>query len=61
MYELEPRLVHATVSDYSHIQNMWRFYVYDIGRECGFNIGWVHSPINIKNHSSNLKATASSR
>jgi predicted acetyltransferase len=24
----------------SIIENMWRFYIYDMGRYCGFNKGW---------------------
>lgn len=35
-YNLVPTLVAATISDYRVIQNMARFYVYDLSRECGF-------------------------
>ena len=35
-YSLYP----ATPVDYPLIQRMWLFYVYDMGRECGFNKGW---------------------
>lgn len=31
-----PRLVRATMADYPVIQNMARFYVYDMSRYCGF-------------------------
>ncbi len=31
---LEPRLMPATITDYPTIQNMARFYVYDISRNC---------------------------
>ena len=30
----------ATITDYPFIQHMWLFYIYDMGRECGFNKGW---------------------
>ncbi|HXF90771.1 MAG TPA: hypothetical protein VNJ29_02445 [Candidatus Nitrosotenuis sp.] len=30
------QLIHATLDDYPTIQNMARFYVYDLSRECGF-------------------------
>ncbi|WP_454783756.1 GNAT family N-acetyltransferase [Legionella sp. WA2024007413] len=33
----EPQLVQATLEDYPTIQNMARFYVYDMSKECGFN------------------------
>lgn len=33
-------LYSATMSDYSLIQHMWLFYIYDMGRECGFIKGW---------------------
>ncbi|WP_454780791.1 GNAT family N-acetyltransferase [Legionella sp. WA2022007384] len=32
----EPQLVLATLKDYPTIQNMARFYVYDMSKECGF-------------------------
>ena len=36
----------ATLADYPLIQRMWLFYVYDMGRECGFNKGW-ECPANL--------------
>ncbi|MGQ3889070.1 GNAT family N-acetyltransferase [Legionella sp. CNM-1927-20] len=33
---LLPKLVTATLDDYPTIQNMARFYVYELSRECGF-------------------------
>jgi predicted acetyltransferase len=33
---MEIKIVLATLSDYPVIQNMARFYVYDLSRECGF-------------------------
>lgn len=33
---LTPVLIEATLDDYSIVQNMARFYVYDISRYCGF-------------------------
>jgi hypothetical protein len=33
---LLPRLILATLEDYPTIQNMARFYVYELSRECGF-------------------------
>lgn len=35
-HNLIPTLVAATTGDYQVIQNMARFYVYDLSRECGF-------------------------
>lgn len=41
MKELQPKLVPATINDYSVIQNMARFYAYDISRYCGQSYeGW---------------------
>ena len=40
MPRLKPDLIKATLADYPLIENMWRFYVYDMGRYCGFNEGW---------------------
>ena len=37
---LKPRLYQATMVDYPLIQHMWLFYIYDMGRECGFIKGW---------------------
>lgn len=31
-----PRIIPATIEDYPTIQNMARFYVYDLSRDCGF-------------------------
>jgi predicted acetyltransferase len=39
--EHTPKLVPATLADYPTIQNMGRFYVYDMSRECGPHYpGW---------------------
>lgn len=38
--ELVPHLVLATKNDIQTIQNMWLYYIYDMGRECGFIKGW---------------------
>jgi predicted acetyltransferase len=35
-----PTLVKATLSDHRVIQNMARFYVYDMSRYCGHSPGW---------------------
>lgn len=40
MLKPKPDLIKATLEDYPLIENMWRFYVYDMGRYCGFNEGW---------------------
>lgn len=32
-----PQIIPATLADYPTIQNMARFYVYDMSRECGLN------------------------
>ncbi|ARG98372.1 GNAT family N-acetyltransferase [Legionella micdadei] len=37
---LEPQLIPATGDDYSTIQNLARFYVYDMSRYCGFLPDW---------------------
>lgn len=37
MKNLNPRLTKATLLDYPTIQNMARFYVYEMSRECGLN------------------------
>ena len=34
------KLIPATIEDYSIIQRMWPFYVYDLGRECGSLESW---------------------
>lgn len=35
-----------TLEDYATIENMWRYYVYDMGRYCGLLEGW-ECPINL--------------
>lgn len=35
-----PKIIPATTDDYPTVENMWRFYIYDMGRYCGFNKGW---------------------
>lgn len=35
-----PTLIKATLADYPIIQNMARFYVYDLSRTCGKSPGW---------------------
>jgi predicted acetyltransferase len=35
-----PELCPASMSDYAVIENLWRYYVYDMGRYCGFTRGW---------------------
>jgi predicted acetyltransferase len=37
---MSPVLVQATVADHATIQNMARFYVYDMSRHCGEESGW---------------------
>lgn len=37
MKNFTPRLTKATLLDYPTIQNMARFYVYEMSRECGLN------------------------
>jgi len=39
-------LYEATLADYATIENMWRYYVYDMGRYCGFIKGW-ECPIDL--------------
>jgi predicted acetyltransferase len=40
-YQIEPILLPATIADYPVIQNMARFYAYDISRYCGQSFeGW---------------------
>lgn len=34
------RIIKAKANDYPIIQHMWPFYIYDMGRYCGFNPGW---------------------
>jgi predicted acetyltransferase len=36
----------ASHDDYATIENMWRYYVYDMGRYCGFTKGW-ECPVNL--------------
>lgn len=38
--QLMPVIIPATFADYPTIQKMWPFYVYDLGRECGFAKDW---------------------
>jgi predicted acetyltransferase len=39
--DLKAHLIPATLADYPMIQNMARFYVYDLSRECGLHYpGW---------------------
>ncbi len=39
---LKPQLIPAAIQDYSIIQNMSPFYIYDISRHCGFNsLDWA--------------------
>lgn len=37
---MNPILIPALRNDYLCIQRMFLFYVYDLGRTCGFNPGW---------------------
>ena len=37
MAKIVPKLIPATLDDYPAIQNMARFYVYEMSRECGLN------------------------
>ena len=38
----QPQLIPATLTDYPSIQNMARFYVYEMSRECGLNsLDWA--------------------
>lgn len=41
-----PKIIPATIIDYPIIENMWHFYIYDMGRYCGLNEGW-EDPINL--------------
>lgn len=52
-----PRLVKATIADHPIIQNMARFYVYDLSRYCGFiSDDWacppdgLYSDVDLKNY-----------
>ena len=38
--KLDPRLIPATMDDYPIIQNMWLYYIYDMGRECRLMKDW---------------------
>ena len=38
--QLIPRLITATLGELAIVQNLWLFYIYDMGRQCGFNKGW---------------------
>ena len=33
---MKPKLIKATMADYPVVQNMARFYAYDMSRYCGF-------------------------
>ena len=44
--ELKPQLIEATLADYPIIQNMWLFYIYELGRYCGAINGW-ECPVNL--------------
>lgn len=37
---LKPIIIPASMNDYPIIEKMWPFYIYDMGRYCGFNQGW---------------------
>ena len=36
----------ANIKDFEVIQRLWLFYIYDMGRDCGFNLGW-ECPTNL--------------
>ena len=42
----EPLIIPATIADYPIIQNMARFYVYDLSRECGSISSEWAMPVN---------------
>ncbi len=42
----KPTIHPTTLDDYATIENMWRYYVYDMGRYCGLLKGW-ECPINL--------------
>jgi len=44
--DLTPKLIPATLGELPIIQNLWLFYIYDMGRQCGFNKGW-ESPTDL--------------
>ena len=46
MVVLKPKIIPATLKDYPTIQNMARFYVYDLSRDCGFISGEWELPAN---------------
>ncbi|WP_133137159.1 GNAT family N-acetyltransferase [Legionella rowbothamii] len=43
---MKPQIIEATQDDLPLIQNMWLFYIYELGRYCGFNKGW-ECPVNL--------------
>lgn len=43
---MKPSLIPATLADYPTLQNLWRFYVYDMGRYCATIKGW-ESPTDL--------------
>ncbi len=51
----DAKLIPATLADYSVIQNMARFYVYDISRSCGFTSHEWACPKNGMHECSDLK------
>lgn len=44
--ESKPQLIKATIADYPIIQNMWLFYIYELGRYCLSINGW-ECPVNL--------------
>jgi predicted acetyltransferase len=44
--ESKPQLIKATIADYPIVQNMWLFYIYELGRYCGSINGW-ECPVNL--------------
>ena len=44
--KLKSQLIEAAIDDLPIIRNMWLFYIYELGRYCGFNNGW-ECPVNL--------------
>lgn len=44
---MKPQLIEASRDDLPLIQNMWLFYIYELGRYCAFNKGW-ECPVNLE-------------
>lgn len=44
--ESKPQLIKATIANYPIIQNMWLFYIYELGRYCGAIHSWK-CPVNL--------------